>query len=118
MNNVINVKFKNHQSEYPSHFYSGWLHALHERCPDPIAWTYHLKFKVYETSKKFAVQFSHGIGNEGCNSPNCFSNNQPVYRDDLGKLWDYIFNHLESYNSEIEKVKKKVKEEKLSKVKN
>jgi hypothetical protein len=100
MNNVIKVNFNRRSKNCPAYFYMKWIPAHYERCPDPVAWTYHVKFRVYETSRSFAVQFSTGLGSKGAKSPRCFSNNKPVYRKDIEKLWRYVFEMLSYYKAD------------------
>lgn len=109
MTEKLNLDFLLKKPIYPHSFHSGWIAALRERCPNPTAWTYHIKFRVYKTKKNFAVQFSHGIGGKGNPSPNGWSNSDPIYKKDLDKLWSSIFNHIEYCNANVNAVETKLK---------
>jgi hypothetical protein len=112
MNNIIQFDFKK-AKEAPSNFYINWIPAYYERCPNPVAWTYHVKFRVYQTDKNYAFQMSTGIGGKGYKYPNAFSNGRPYYQKDLNKLWGYIFEILKNYNVDISYIEKEVKKHKL-----
>jgi hypothetical protein len=108
MSNIIQFDFKK-SKESLSSFHIHWIPALYKRCENPIAWTYHIKFKVYKTNKNYAFQISTGIGGEGYNTPRGFSNSSPYYSKNLDAIWTYIFNILEQYNVNIEYVKKEIR---------
>ncbi len=110
MGQVIKVQFKNRRANCPPQFFSGWIPAELNRSPNPISWTYHVKFKVYETPKSFAVQFSRGIGGKGAAHPPGFSNSSPVYKKDLDKLWRYIFEMLDYYKADTRMVEAAIRD--------
>ncbi len=109
MSNVIKVNFKNRRSNCPKSFYMRWVSAEYKRCPDPVAWTYHVAFRVYETDKNFAVQFMTGIGSKGQKSPHAYSRSKPVYKKDLDKLWYYIFDKLDFYRADVKAVESAIR---------
>lgn len=114
MGDVIVVNFKNHKTEMLTKFFSGWIPTFIEgrTDTDPSCWTTHIKFHVYETNKNFAVQFSRGTGNTKNSSPSGWSDSSPVYKKDIDKLWEYIFNCLEQLNIDKEIINKKIKDQK------
>lgn len=113
VSNIINFDFKK-AKETPSNFYINWIPAYYERCPNPIAWTYHIKFRVYQTSKNYAFQISTGIGGKDYTMPRSFSNTKPYYNKNLDDLWTYIYNVLNHYNVDIEYVNKEIRKRKIT----
>jgi len=110
MGNIIQVDFKARQLQKkaqlrPNKFYSGWVSAS-----IPNKKTSFIKFKVYQTSKNYAVQFSIGEGTTYHDSPDFWYTESPLYRKDLDDLWTYIFNRLPHLN-----IKPSIITEKLSK---
>ena len=110
MKNIINVNFKNDKSEQKTlkYFNSFWFKSLSKRCEDPNFWSYHLKFKVYETDKNFAVIFSFGVGSQFEETPSRYYNDTISYNKDINKLWKSIFKKLERYNVDTSLVKKEI----------
>ena len=114
MNNIIKFDFKKENERLP-YFHSKWMPALDERCENPIAWTYHVKFKIYKTEKNYAFQLYIGIGSEGLSYPKSFSKNNPVYNKDLSKIWTRAFNVLRQYNVDLKIVEEQIKQVKMKK---
>ena len=118
MSNVIKVDFKNHRQIekpnsvcLPKRFYSGWVSSVISTSKEYDLWTSHIRFKVYETDKNFAVQFSIGQGGQGFASPNSWYDSSPVYKKDINKLWVYIFNTLKQRCVDEKIIKNKIKKE-------
>jgi hypothetical protein len=110
MSNVIKGNFKNHRTEYPSRFFCGWIPSVVCTSEEYQLYTSHLKFRVYETAKNYAFQFSIGQGGEGSERPYSFYDASPVYNKSLEKLWEGIFSRLESRNVDVKLVREKIRE--------
>lgn len=80
--------------------YSKWMKALNERCDDESSWTYHIRFRVYQTPSAYAVQFSIGSGGKGKNSPTSWYDDSPYYNKDFRKLYLHILRRVQYFKAD------------------
>ncbi len=92
----------------PNKFHTNWKPALYERCENPVAWTYHIRFRVYETPNSFAFQFDRGIGSKGLETPRCHSRSTPFYSKKIESIWRRVFETLDLYKSDKEALLKQL----------
>ncbi len=114
MSNIIKFDFVKAKERLP-YFHSKWVSALDKRCENPVAWTYHVKFRIYQTEKNYAFQLYHGVGSEGYSHPSSYFKGSPVYKNDINKIWEYAFNVLKQYNADLKLIEEQIRQVNMKK---
>lgn len=83
-------------------FYSGWIECRIEQCPNPSGWHTSIRFKIYHTGKKFAIQFSSGGGQSHHfkrRHPSHWSNSKPMYRKSIDSIMNIARQEMKAANA-------------------